>query len=158
MPVALAAAPSATAECAQISSRRCKSVANSQRSTPSAAHSRASSPSANPLDRLNSNHTPHPRQSNPHSQRRATHVPLPRFPPWEVCVRRPPACAAPPSWGRHPQTFTSTDIARSEPLRANYSVTLKLGLTPPLGLLSTVRKPRCAAERLLSWGCLAAGR
>ncbi len=61
--------------------------------------------SANLLDRLNSNHTPHPRHSNPHSQRRATHVPLPRFPPSEVCGRRPPVCAAPPSWGRHPQTF-----------------------------------------------------
>ena len=30
-----------------------------------------------------------PRHSNPHSPRRATHVPLPRFPPLEVCVRRP---------------------------------------------------------------------
>jgi hypothetical protein len=24
----------------------------------------------------------------------------------EVCGRRPPVCAAPPSWGRHPKTFT----------------------------------------------------
>ena len=37
--------------------------------------------------------------------------PLPRFPPLQVCVRRPPVCAAPPSWGRHPQTFTEADIA-----------------------------------------------
>ena len=34
---------------------------------------------------------------------------LPRFPPLEVCVRRPPVCAAPPSWGRHPKTFTTAD-------------------------------------------------
>jgi hypothetical protein len=52
-----------------------------------------------------------PRHSNPHSQRRATHVPLPRFPPLEVCVRRPPVPAAPPSWGRHPQTFTKAEVA-----------------------------------------------
>ena len=24
----------------------------------------------------------------------------------EVCVGRPPVCAAPPPWGRHPQTLT----------------------------------------------------
>src|SRR5712664_2591493 len=30
--------------------------------------------------------------------------------PLEVCVRRPPVCAAPPSWGRHPQTFTTADL------------------------------------------------
>jgi hypothetical protein len=35
---------------------------------------------------------------------------LPRFPSLEVCVRRPPVCAAPPSWGRHPQTFTKADL------------------------------------------------
>ena len=38
------------------------------------------SPSANSLDRLNSNHSHHPRRSNPHSACRATLVPLPRFP------------------------------------------------------------------------------
>ncbi len=31
--------------------------------------------------------------------------------PLEVCVRRPPVRAAPPSWGRHPQTFTGHEIA-----------------------------------------------
>ena len=41
------------------------------------------------VERLNSIHPPHPRHSNPHSPRRVTHVPLPRFPPLEVCVRRP---------------------------------------------------------------------
>ena len=35
---------------------------------------------------------------------------LPRFPPLEVCVRRPHVSAAPPSWGRHPQTFTETEV------------------------------------------------
>jgi hypothetical protein len=29
-----------------------------------------------------------------------------RFPPLQVFVRRPPVYAAPPSWGRHPKTFT----------------------------------------------------
>jgi hypothetical protein len=28
---------------------------------------------------------------------------------WRFCVRRPTVCAAPPSWGRHPQTFTEAD-------------------------------------------------
>ena len=44
------------------------------------------------LEHRKSTHAPHPRRSNPHSPRRATHVPLPRFPPLEVCGRRPP-CA-----------------------------------------------------------------
>src|SRR6478735_3506948 len=35
---------------------------------------------------------------------------LPRFPPLEVCVRRPHVSAAPPSWGRHPQTFTEAEV------------------------------------------------
>src|ERR1700730_1200693 len=26
-------------------------------------------------------------------------------------LRRPSACAAPPSWGRHPQTFTDSEVA-----------------------------------------------
>ena len=43
----------------------------------------------------------------PIAQAAHTHVPLPRFPPLEVCGRRPPVHAAPPSWGRHPQTFRS---------------------------------------------------
>src|SRR6478735_7419056 len=38
---------------------------------------------------------------------------LPRFPPLEVCVRRPHVSAAPPSWGRHPQTFTDA-VARRD--------------------------------------------
>jgi hypothetical protein len=92
MIVALAASRSATAERAQISSRCRKSPANSQRSTRPAAHSSAAPPSANSLNRLNPNHSHHPRHSNPHSPRRATLVPLPRFPPLEVCGRRPP-CA-----------------------------------------------------------------
>jgi hypothetical protein len=28
--------------------------------------------------------------------------------PYRDC--RPPVCAAPPSWGRHPQTFTKADL------------------------------------------------
>ena len=42
--------------------------------------------------------------------------PFPRFPPLEVCGRRPPLCAAPPSWGRHPKTFTEGDVG-------HYSIT-----------------------------------
>ena len=38
---------------------------------------------------------------------------LPRFPPLEVCVRGPHVSAAPPSWGRHPQTFTTAVIRAS---------------------------------------------
>ena len=70
----------ATAERAQISSRCRISPANPQRSTPPTAHSPAAPPSAISLNRLNSNHSHHPRHSNPHSPRRATLVPLPRFP------------------------------------------------------------------------------
>lgn len=75
-----------------------------------AAHPAAVSPSTSLLERLDSIHPPHPRRSNPHSPSRDTHVPLPRFPPLEVCVRRPPVHAAPPSWGRHPQTFTKAAL------------------------------------------------
>src|SRR5258707_56437 len=39
---------------------------------------------------------------------------LPRFPPLEVCVRRPHVSAAPSSWGRHPQTFTQAAPYHSE--------------------------------------------
>ena len=81
---------SITAERAQISSRCRKSPANSQRLAPPTAHSPAAPPSATSLNRLNSNRSHHPRHSNPHSPRRATLVPLPRFPPLEVCGRRPP--------------------------------------------------------------------
>src|SRR5258708_38403135 len=28
--------------------------------------------------------------------------------------RRPPLCAAPPSWGRHPKTFTNSDVGQLE--------------------------------------------
>jgi hypothetical protein len=28
----------------------------------------------------------------------------------EVCGRRPPECIAPPSWGRHPKTFTISEL------------------------------------------------
>ena len=89
---------------------RHKSSDNLPSSTRPAAHPAAVSPSTGLLERLDSIHPPHPRHSNPHSPSRATHVPLPRFPPLEVCVRRPPVHAAPPSWGRHPQTFTTAVI------------------------------------------------
>ena len=46
------------------------------------------------LDRLNSNHSPHPRHPNPHSPRRATHVPLPRFPCMGLFLSRSSAEAA----------------------------------------------------------------
>ena len=48
-------------------------------------------------------------RSNPHSAR-GTAPSLPRFPPLEVFVRRPPKYVAPSSWGRHPKTFTKPDI------------------------------------------------
>ena len=39
----------------------------------------------------------------------------PRFPPLQVFVRRPPEYGAPPSWGRHPKTFTKAAVSnRSE--------------------------------------------
>jgi hypothetical protein len=31
----------------------------------------------------------------------------------KVCGRRPPVPAAPPSWGRHPQTFTQPEVTTS---------------------------------------------
>ncbi len=71
------------------SARRHKSSDNLPGLTRLAAHPAAVSPSTGLLERLDSIHPPHPRHSNPHSPRRATHVPLPRFPPLEVCVRRP---------------------------------------------------------------------
>src|SRR5262245_45766491 len=39
------------------------------------------------------------------------HLPSSRFPPLEVFVRRPPVCATPSARGRHPKTFTLSDIA-----------------------------------------------
>ena len=36
--------------------------------------------------------------------------PLPRFPPWEVCVRRPRYARRHRHGGRHPQTFTEADL------------------------------------------------
>src|SRR5882672_5424442 len=65
----------ATAERAQISSRRLKSSDNSQRPTPPAAHSPLASAPTNLLDRPQTNHLVHPRHSNPHSPRRAIQVP-----------------------------------------------------------------------------------
>ena len=38
------------------------------------------------------------RRSNPHSASRTLTVPVPRFPPLAVCVRRPSVYAAPSSW------------------------------------------------------------
>ena len=38
------------------------------------------------------------RQSNPHSASRTLTVPIPRFPPLAVCVRRPSVNVAPSSW------------------------------------------------------------
>jgi hypothetical protein len=98
------------AECVQTSARRHKSSDNLPSSERLAACPATVSPSTGLLKRLDSIHPPHPRRSNPHSTSRDTHVPLPRFPPLEVCVRRPPVHAAPPSWGRHPQTFTKPEL------------------------------------------------
>src|ERR1700680_3336943 len=30
---------------------------------------------------------------------------------WRFAYARPPECAAPSSWGRHPKTFTKTEVA-----------------------------------------------
>src|SRR5713226_5647848 len=53
------------------------------------------------LDRIGCPAAPNPQLSNPHSSgpARGTIAPsLPRFPPLEVFVRRPPDHGAPPSW------------------------------------------------------------
>ena len=77
----------------QLSSQIARTI-HSVRRRP-AAHSRAASPSANSLDRLNSNHTPHPRHSNPHSPRRATlRAPSRGFLPWRFADAGPRARGA----------------------------------------------------------------
>ena len=69
------------------------------------------------LDRLDSNHTPHPRHSNPHSAcRAALRSPTRGFLPWRFADAGP-VRAAPPSWGRHPKTFTEAVIPQSHVLR-----------------------------------------
>ena len=108
--VALAASRPATVERAQISSRRLKPFDNSQQSTRPAALPAAVSPSAGLPERLDSIHTPHPRNSNPHNPHRAIHVPHPAVSSLGGLRTPAPVCAAPPSWGRHPKTFTSTDL------------------------------------------------
>src|SRR5436190_15801646 len=90
--------------------RRLKPSDNSPRSTRPAAHPAAVSPSIGLLERLDSTHTPHPRHSNPHSPRRDIHVPPPAVSSLGGLRTPAPVCAAPPSWGRHPQTFTTADI------------------------------------------------
>jgi hypothetical protein len=67
------------------------------------------------LDRVARTRILDPPCSNPHSARGALaalpYPPNPRFPPLEVFVRRPPECAARFVSGRHPKTFTKTDVA-----------------------------------------------
>src|SRR6202790_1107928 len=60
----------------------------------------------------------HSQPPSPHSVSRATSPHLPRFPPLEVCVRRP--CARRSTFmGRHPQTFTLAEVIRSSSPRAS---------------------------------------
>jgi hypothetical protein len=47
---------------------------------------------------INPHRRPRVRRSNPHSASRKLTVPIPRFPPLAVCVRRPSVYAAPSSW------------------------------------------------------------
>jgi len=116
--VALAASRPATVERAQISSRRLKPFDNSQQSTRPAALPAAVSPSAGLPERLDSIHTPHPRNSNPHNPHRAIHVPHPAVSSLGGLRTPAPVCAAPPSWGRHPKTFTEAVIKSRHALRA----------------------------------------
>ena len=77
-----------------------------------ASRSSNATTSNNPLDRLAAAQPPHPRPLNPHSQPRRVHTfPFPRFPPLEVFRRRPPETAAAFVSGRHPKTFTNSEVA-----------------------------------------------
>jgi hypothetical protein len=73
-------------------------------------HSSLTSSSTAAADRAARTRPLDPARSNPHSARGvlpAPRRPDSRFPPLEVFVRRPPEYVAPPSWGRHPKTFTA---------------------------------------------------
>jgi hypothetical protein len=79
-----------------------------------ASRSSNATTSNSPLDRLAAAQPPHPRRLNPHSQPPRVHTfPFPRFPPLEVFRRRPPEPVAPSASGRHPKTFTITEVASS---------------------------------------------
>src|SRR5450432_3381333 len=78
----------------------------------------AATSSTNACEPVASDHTPHPRRSNSHSARRTTARHLPQFLPLEVFVRRPPDCVARPVSGRHPKTFTRTDLDQLAQLSA----------------------------------------
>jgi len=87
--IAFAGSRPATAEHAQIPSRRLNSSDNLPNSIPPATPWWAVSPSHNLLDWLDPYQPGHPRHSNPHSVWRLISPNIPRFPPLEVCVRRP---------------------------------------------------------------------
>ena len=83
---------------------------------PAIAIDRPNSPPLRPLPTAVVNA---PRQRTPSDEipiaSDATPRPTPRgFLPWRFAYDGPAVCAAPPSWGRHPQTFTKPDL----PLRS----------------------------------------
>src|SRR5919106_2236898 len=112
-----AGAPPATAALARIPNPHlnvCLDLQHSmQLDTPQASGSCIATPSTNTPNRAVSTQTPHSRRPNPHSARRTPQFPPPRFPPLKVFVRRPPVCVTPFVRGRHPKTFTTSDIRRS---------------------------------------------
>jgi hypothetical protein len=81
--------------------------------------------------RMKATHTPHPRHSNPHSQRRAIHVSPPAVSSLGGLRTPAPVCAAPPSWGRHPQTFTTTDLDLAEDLASRTPSRLPISRVAP---------------------------
>src|SRR5258708_6548915 len=113
MPAPCAASRLATAVLAQIQYLHPNSSIDLHRptviATTKARQPWAPTSSTNAFDPVASDHTPHSRHSNPHSARRTTPCHLPRFPPSEVFVRRPPECAAPLVSGQHPKTFTTCE-------------------------------------------------
>jgi len=98
------------AERAQISGRPLKSGKYLQRSTPTSADSYTASLPHNFRNRAAHNQPQRSRHSNPHNARRTTNVSLPAVSSLGGLRTPAPLCAAPPSWGRHPKTFTTADI------------------------------------------------
>ena len=68
------------------------------------------------LDRLDFKHTPHPRQSNPHSPRRATYVPTPAVSSLGG-LRAPAPCPRRHLHGAASKTFTEAAITRRSGLQ-----------------------------------------
>src|SRR5258708_3463073 len=126
---ALAGSRPATAERAQISSGRLKSGKHLPRSTPIAADSSTAPLSDNFRNRAVHNQPQRSRHSNPHNARRTTNVSLPAVSSIGGLRTPAPLCAAPPSWGRHPKTFTTGDIPAPKKARKNAKSALTGGVS-----------------------------